>query len=91
LPPGNLHIETAEIAHGRCVPDTQLRVLDSVLSAGRAPSGSIKIASQPLSDDVEYPKGFSLRVVDGELWLRGYRCDDSYVFEPEQNFLFASA
>ncbi len=62
---------------------------DSVLSAGRAPSGAIHVASDPQSQDVEYPKGFYLRVVDGQKWLRGYRCDDAYVFPPEQRLAFA--
>lgn len=43
---------------------------DSVLSAGRAPTGAIHIASEPLSDDPDYPKGFYLRVVDDQAWLR---------------------
>ena len=45
---------------------------DSIMSNGRAPSGSVTIASTPLRDDDEYPKGFYLRVVDGVPWLRGY-------------------
>ncbi|WP_192796768.1 hypothetical protein [Serinicoccus kebangsaanensis] len=46
--------------------------------------GSIHVASEPLSEDEAYPKGFYLRVVDDEPWLRGYRCDDSYEWGPEQ-------
>lgn len=57
---------------------------DSVLSAGRAPSGAIHVVSEPVSQDVEHPKGFYLRVVDGQAWLRGFRCDDTYVWGPEQ-------
>ena len=53
---------------------------DSVLSAGRAPTGAVHVLSPPLSADHEYPKGFYLRVVDGVTWLRGYRCDDEYVW-----------
>lgn len=66
----------------------QANAPDSVLSAGRAPSGAIHIASEPVSEDVEYPKGFYLRVVDGQAWLRGYRCDDTYVWPPEQRLAF---
>ena len=62
---------------------------DSVLSAGRAPTGSVHVASAPVSDDVEHPKGFYLRVVDGQAWLRGYRCDDAYMWGPEQRLAFA--
>ena len=61
---------------------------DSVMSAGRAPEGSLTVASAPLSDDDEYPKGFYLRVVDGQPWLRGYRCDDEHIWSAEDRFLF---
>lgn len=61
---------------------------DSVLSAGRSPAGAIHVASEPISDDVDYPKGFYLRVVDGQPWLRGYCCDDTYVWTPEQRVAF---
>lgn len=66
----------------------QAKAPDSTLSAGRALSGAIHVASEPLSNDVEDPKGFYLRVLDGRIWLRGYRCDDTYVWEPEQRFVF---
>lgn len=56
---------------------------DSVLSAGRIPTGALHIASAPLSEDDEYPKGFYLRVVDGVPWLRGFRCDGEYLWPPE--------
>jgi hypothetical protein len=35
----------------------QMDAPDSVLSAGRGPSGAIHIGSKPVSEDVEYPKG----------------------------------
>lgn len=57
---------------------------DSVLSAGRPPSGAIHVVSVPVSSDVDHPKGFYLRVVDGRPWLRGFRCDDDYEWGPEQ-------
>jgi hypothetical protein len=66
----------------------QANAPDSVLSAGRAPTGAIHVASEPLSDNEEYPKGFYLRVLDGQAWLRGYRCDDTYVWAPAQRFAF---
>jgi len=62
-----------------------------VLSAGRSPAGALKVASAPLSDDVAFPKGFYLRVVDGTLWLRGFRCDDEYRFTPDDTFAFRSS
>ena len=41
----------------------------------QAPSGSITIASQIISKDDNFPKGFYLRKIDGKLWLRGYTAD----------------
>lgn len=60
---------------------------DAVLSAGRAPTGALHVLSVPLSEDHEVPKGFYLRVVDGTVWLRGYRCDDEYVMPPESQLV----
>lgn len=84
-----------------CPPDTgpylrlawtsQPNAPDSVLSAGRSPTGAVKVAAPPLSGDVEYPKGFYLRVIDHQLWLRGYRCDDEYGFAPDDSFVFRAA
>lgn len=64
---------------------------DSVMSRGRAPTGSVAIASAPLRDDDAYPKGFYLRVVDGQAWLRGYRSDDEHVRSPEDRLAFCAA
>lgn len=36
----------------------------------QAPSGSITIASEPLTQDDDFPNGFYLRRIKGELWLR---------------------
>ncbi|MHA7240494.1 hypothetical protein [Arthrobacter sp. TMS1-12-1] len=66
----------------------QANAPDSILSAGRGPTGAIHIASEPVSEDVDYPKGFYLRVVDGQPWLRGYCCDDTYLWAPEQRLAF---
>ena len=66
----------------------QANAPDSILSAGRGPTGAIHIASEPVSEDVEYPKGFYLRVVDGQPWLRGYCCDDTYIWAPGQRLAF---
>ena len=63
---------------------------DSVLSAGRVPTGAVSVLSPPLSADHEYPKGFYLRVVDGVTWLRGFRCDDEYVW-PDDSILAVRA
>ncbi|MDF2993286.1 MAG: hypothetical protein K0S37_3800 [Microbacterium sp.] len=61
---------------------------DSILSTGRAPTGSVNVASPVLRADHEYPKGFYLRVIDGVPWLRGYRCDDEFVHSPGDRFVF---
>ena len=55
----------------------------------RAPPGSITIASEPLSDDDEFPKGFYLRRIEGTPWLRGYRCGPGHVWDPDDRVLFA--
>ncbi len=67
----------------------QANAPDSILSAGRSPTAAVHVASEPVSEDVEYPKGFYLRVVDGQAWLRGYRCDDTYVWAPGQRLAFS--
>ena len=61
---------------------------DSVMSNGRAPSGSITVASEALWQDDEYPKGFYVRVVDGVPWLRGYCCSDQHVWSAEDRLAF---
>lgn len=58
---------------------------------GRAPPGSITVALRPFCDDGSVPRGFYLRRVDGELWLRGYRSDDSHLWSPEDRFAFVVA
>ena len=64
---------------------------DSVLSAGRPPSGAVHVASERLRPDEDYPQGFYLRVVDGTLWLRGYRCGDDAPWSSDDVFAFRSA
>lgn len=54
----------------------------------QAPNGSITIASKPLNDGVEFPKGFYLRRIEGVLWLRGYIADEEHVWEAEDRFVF---
>ena len=66
----------------------QATSLDSVMSSGRAPTGAITVAAETLSDDNDYPKGFYLRVVDGQAWLRGYRCDDEHPWSADDRFVF---
>jgi hypothetical protein len=57
-------------------------------SQHRAPPGSITVASAPLADDDETPKGFYLRRIEGVLWLRGYRSWPGHVWSPDDRFVF---
>ncbi|TBX54336.1 helicase [Bacillus mycoides] len=54
----------------------------------QAPSGSITIASEILTKDDDFPKGFYLRRINGVLWLRGYIADHLHVWKPEDHFIF---
>jgi len=54
----------------------------------QAPSGSISIASEIISEDDYFPKGFYLRKVNDVLWLRGYIADDLHVWNPVDQFIF---
>jgi hypothetical protein len=54
----------------------------------QAPSGSITIASEILTEDDDFPKGFYLRRINGVLWLRGYIADHLHVWNPEDRFIF---
>jgi len=54
----------------------------------QAPNGSITIASEQLTEDDDFPKGFYLRRIEGVLWLRGYRCGPEHVWEPDDHFIF---
>jgi hypothetical protein len=54
----------------------------------QAPTGSITIATEPLKEDDDFPKGFYLRTINGELWLRGYTADDTHVWNPHDHFIF---
>ncbi|GAB1157255.1 hypothetical protein YWY31_32800 [Paenibacillus illinoisensis] len=55
----------------------------------RAPVGSITIASEILTEDEDFPKGFYLRRINGVLWLRGYRADHLHVWNPNDHFIFS--
>jgi hypothetical protein len=55
----------------------------------RAPSGSVTVAAEAILADDTVPKGFYLRRIEGALWLRGYHCDATHVWSPEDVFAFA--
>lgn len=57
-------------------------------SQQQAPFGSITIASEIVSEDDDFPKGFYLRKINGALWLRGYLADDLHVWNPDDHFIF---
>lgn len=73
--------------HLRLALPDQAGSQDPTLRVGRAPGGSLTIASAPLSSDDEFPKGFYLRVVEGVRWLRGYRCDGLHQWSAEDAFV----
>jgi hypothetical protein len=54
----------------------------------QAPPGSITVASKPLTEDVDVPRGFYLRRIEGALWLRGYFSGKEHVWRPEDHFVF---
>lgn len=54
----------------------------------KAPYGSITVASKILTENHNFPKGFYLRRIDETLWLRGYVCDETHIWEPDDHFIF---
>jgi hypothetical protein len=54
-----------------------------------ARTGAITVASAPLDDRYETPKGFYLRHVGGVLRLRGYWSSPDDTFTPHDVFVFA--
>jgi hypothetical protein len=58
-------------------------------SVNRKPPGSITVASQPIAQSDDVPKGFYLRVIEGVPWLRGYRSWAGHVYAPADVFAFA--
>jgi hypothetical protein len=76
-------------------PHLRLQVLDQPEgfwgkpgSRHKAPPGSITIASEPLEEDDDFPKGFYLRRIKDVLWLRGYQSGPEHVWDPEDHFIF---
>jgi hypothetical protein len=59
------------------------------LTHGRAPPGSITVASSPLDDRDETAKGFYLRRADTVLWLRGYWSWPGHIWTPEDVLVFS--
>lgn len=70
--------------------DQQEGALGFAPTRHRAPPGSIKVVSVPLSEDDELPKGFYLRRIEGTLWLRAYWSWAGHVLQPDEQLIFAS-
>jgi hypothetical protein len=62
--------------------------LGHAASQNCAPPGSLTLASAPLAEDDETPKGFYLRRIEGDLWLRGYRSWPGHHWNPRDMFVF---
>lgn len=62
--------------------------LGNPVTKHQAPFGSITIASEILTEDHDFPKGFYLRRINGVLWLRGYRADHLHVWNPDDHLIF---
>jgi hypothetical protein len=58
--------------------------LQQVRSSKRFHHNSTEI----LTENDDFPKGFYLRRINGELWLRGYIADDLHVWNPNDHFIF---
>ena len=79
---------SATAAYMRLVTTDQASAPDIVLSSGRAPTGSLTVATPRLRKDDDFPAGLYLRVIDGQSWLRGYTCDDQHVWAADDRFVF---
>ncbi|MCX5774388.1 MAG: hypothetical protein NTX05_07265 [Fusobacteria bacterium] len=64
---------------------------ETEMTSGKAPTGSITVISASSSDTPEFPKGFYLRKIHGEKWLRGFSCSDDYEFNLEDRVAFCVA
>ncbi|PGS48335.1 helicase [Bacillus sp. AFS041924] len=63
-------------------------VSENPIKLHQAPSGSITIASEILSEEEDFPKGFYIRRINDVLWLRGYRADHLHVWNGDDHFIF---
>jgi hypothetical protein len=67
----------------------QPEVTSDSTTKGEAPPGSITIASAPLDDADDTPKGFYLLSAEGILWLRGYWSGPDHRWKPQDRFVFS--
>lgn len=68
--------------------DQKEKHTDNFSKQKQAPSGSITIASEPISTNENFPKGFYIRRLNDKLWLRGYIADDLHIWNPDDHFVF---
>lgn len=80
-----------------CSPDVapflRLAYFEDINSHGtekkhKTPDGAVTVVSEILDEDVYFPKGFYLRKIDNDYWLRGYICDYEHTFDPNEKFIF---
>ncbi|MGR5237807.1 hypothetical protein [Vibrio alfacsensis] len=50
----------------------------------------LTIASSPISEDENYPRGFYIRNLEDGLWLRGFRSSVDFAFPPSTKFVFVN-
>ncbi len=68
--------------------DQQEGFLGQAPSKNCAPPGSVTVASRPICEDDDIPKGFYLRVIEGVPWLRGYRSWPGHILPPSNVLAF---
>lgn len=61
---------------------------ETSLQPHQAPTGAVTIATEILYEDDYFPKGFYLRRINGDLWLRGYIADDLHIWNSNDHFVF---
>ena len=66
-------------------PQSQNSIVSGTHSS---PDQAVTVLSEIIEQDDTFPKGLYLRNVDGNLWLRGYICDDAYRFPGDAMFAF---
>lgn len=69
--------------------DQSEETTDALSGGNKAPSGSLTVASPVFSEESQVPKGFYLRKLDDQLWLRGYTSAEQHVFSSADRFVFA--
>lgn len=87
---GAIHSDIIDAAISRGLQLCSLELAVSLrLHHLKQPDGNqITVASRAVFDDVNYPNGFYLRANCEELWLRGYRASDDWVWEADSLFAF---